>query len=221
MTLAPSVHHEVDDVIGSLADLGLTKEHLRHAAERWLATWASHTAYHPATVPGVAAWGEAVCALREALCPLGWESINEQNLPMVVDPTGKIAIVVNSGDHDTGRSFGNPRTSHPKGERTRMAVLENLGQANLFESLSDNANLQRSGHRQTWILLVFRDDVAMEVRSELSRPITMDDTDCIDGWTDRIILEKIRFGDDSPTARSSAELLAQTPVITVEIKKRA
>ena len=60
-----SVYIEADDVKARLAAMGLTHEPLAHAARRWYLSWISFTANHPPFGIGIAAWMEAVAALRE------------------------------------------------------------------------------------------------------------------------------------------------------------
>jgi hypothetical protein len=72
MTATLSVYIDADDVGARLASMGLTDEPLAHSARRWYLSWVSFTANHPPFAIGIAAWMEAVAALREGLLPLGW-----------------------------------------------------------------------------------------------------------------------------------------------------
>lgn len=93
---------EPDDVKARLASMGLTDEPLLHAARRWYLSWISFTANHPAFAIGIAAWMEAVAALREGLLPLGWVRSDERNYALVIHPDGSMAINIASGDAGTG-----------------------------------------------------------------------------------------------------------------------
>ena len=72
MAVTLPAYTEPEDVKTRLADMGLTEEPLVHAARRWYLSWVSFTTNHPPFAIGIAAWMEAVAALREGLLPLGW-----------------------------------------------------------------------------------------------------------------------------------------------------
>src|SRR5271154_4652282 len=161
MNLPLSVHSDEWDVNRRLSQLGLEQVLLTRSVQRGLAASASCTANHPPVFPGLAAWAETVCGLREELIPRGWERLNEANLPLVVNQSGSIAISVNTGDEQTGRKDGAPCTSSAKGPITKRAILENLGQGVLFhaDTLPATEVVNVSG-RATWILLMYRDKTA-------------------------------------------------------------
>jgi hypothetical protein len=200
-----------------LAQLGLQTEPLREAAARGLAAANACTPNHPRIMPGLAAWSETVCGLRENLASEGWERLDEGNLPWTVNATGSIAIAVATGDEETGKENGNPCTKSKKGPRVAEAV-----EANQLELFPQGIRLPASTPpgRETWLLLIHRDFGAGELRVELSRPVNMGEDNRVDGWSERIILNVIPFDRDldiesvGPTPPSG-------PDIDVEIKRRA
>lgn len=219
MTLPNTVRVEPWDVNKRLFELGIKEEHLLHAAERGFTAWASCTANHPLAIPGLLAWGETVCALRERLIPMGWERTDEQNWPLVVNSDGTIALSVATGNEDTGRKDGVPVTASAKGPRTISAIVANQN-LSLFPEMMPSAESLKATGRETWLLLVYRDTDAREMRCELSRPIGVDSEDRVDGWAERIILTPRPFDGVEDTLVDDGNG-PQSPEITVEIKRRA
>lgn len=218
--LAIKVYSESWDVNRRLAELGLEEVLLTRPVQRGLAAWASCTPNHPPISPGSWAWAETVCALREELAPSRWERSNEVNLPLTINPEKTVAICVNTGDEDTGLKVGAPCTGSAKGPKTRKAVLENLGQTVLFiDELPTPELLNKSG-RAMWILLMYRDKKAREVRCELSRPISINAQGYVDGWAERIILSPTPFDEDLISLTDDGNG-PQSPEIDLDIKKRA
>src|ERR1035437_1202978 len=218
MTLPASVYVESWDVNKRLADLGLEEPDLLQPAERGFSAWASCTSNHPPAIPGLWAWGETVCALGERLIPLGWERRNESNWPLVINKNGTIALSVATGNEDTGRKASDPLTASSKGPRTVNAIVANQRQLVFPEMLPPVESLNAPG-RATWLLLVYRDIDAREMRCELSRPISMDAEGRVDGWAKRIILKPRPF-DGIGDVLAGGDIGPQSPEITVEIKRR-
>jgi hypothetical protein len=200
-----------------LEQLGLSALPLLEATRRGLAAAAACTPNHPRIMPGLSAWSETVCGLREELAPEGWVRLDEGNLPWTVNAEGSIAIAVATGDEDTGREQGSPCTKSKKGPRVAEAV-----EANQLELFPTGVRLPATTPpgRTTWLLLIHRDARAGELRVELSRPVNMSEDNRVDGWSERIILDSTPFDRDldlkplSPNSPSG-------PDIEVEIKRRA
>lgn len=219
----PVIHSEPLQVADRLRLLGVEEEHLKTAVAAGFAAWASCTPHHPPAAPGLSAWFETVAVLRDQLAPEGFESFNDQNLPLTIHPETRVAIAVSSGDEATGRREANPSTKSDKGPRTIHAVAVNRDQLSLFD---DDAlpmpDIAEEKH-ETWVLLVYRDELARVVRSELSRPIGLASDNRVNDWAERIILDALPFDGDAdlfpvdttPPAGPSAT------DFTVEIKKRA
>jgi hypothetical protein len=99
------------------------------------------------------------------------------------------------------------------------AIVANQRQLVFPEMLPPVESLNAPG-RATWLLLVYRDVDAREMRCELSRPISMDSDGRVDGWAERIILNSRPF-DGIGGVFADGGNGPQSPEITVEIKRRA
>lgn len=219
------------DVEDKLRELGLTESLLLGAVAKGLFAWLDCTANHPPSFPGMAAWGETNCNLRESLLPQGWERLNDRNLPLTVKRDTGIAITASSGDECTGLEESIPRTRNPKGLTTKEAILSNRAQLGLFEDMDvvpiDVVNAVSEW--TTWLLLSYRDISARVVRSELSRPVNIGIDGRVDGWAERIILKSIPFDGDQVSLEHDGDEYSElgngseengTDAIQVEIKRR-
>lgn len=208
------------NVRSRLGELGLQEDDLLLPIQRGQAARLSCTQNHPPPFPGICAWSETVCALREQLIPLGWERSDEGNLPFTVNPGRTVAIAVATGDDATGRADRKPLTKSTKGPRTAGAVASNERQYLLFGDLAlCPEHLKQINDRMTWLLLIHSDMEDQEVRCELSRPVRMNEEGRVDDWAERVILAPFRFGADAVAV--SEETPPRTPEIVVEIRKRA
>ncbi len=214
------IYTEPADVNRRLAELDLEEGILLRAAERGWVAFASCTLNHPPAIPGIWAWGETICSLGEQLVPRGWDRINESMWPLVVNKGGTVALSAATGNENTGNKDEDPLTSSAKGPKTVNAIFANRRQLVDPRMLLGPIDPIDSPGRATWLLLVHRDIGARQMRSELSRPISMDSEGRVDGWAERIILtprqldgipETLLGGDDGPQGRE----------ITVEIRRRA
>ena len=222
MIPAKKVYSEPIETNSRLADLGLKEELLIEAVERGLAAWASCTVNYPIQFPGIYAWAETIAGLRERLLLIGWKRSNEGNLALTLNRMETLALTVATGDEFTGNPGPGiePCTKFSKGPRTRSVVLENEGQYKLFPDMRLTAEDYRSlNSRETWMLLIHRDQQAQEVRCELSRPINVNDEGKVDGWAERIILKIVPFGGDVLEVPDGE--IPQTPTIAVNINRRA
>src|SRR2546428_268164 len=112
------VRQERGDIRSRLAELGLEEEPLRDAIRRGQLAFLSCTPNHPPPFPGMSAWAETVCALREYVIPIGWRRSNDNNYALSIDPSGQIAIAVATGNDGTGRVDATPSTNARKGPST-------------------------------------------------------------------------------------------------------
>jgi hypothetical protein len=167
---------------------------VRTAVERSQSAWAACTPNYPRNFPGIAGWAAAVCGLGDELAPTGWRRVEDCGQPLIVK--GDIALTAASGDENTGRTAESQPldTKASKGPVTVEAINRNTYLFPLMQQDADEKVAQRVARAQnTWVLLMHRDEIAGEVRCELSRPITMDQDRHIDGWSERIILPPIDF----------------------------
>jgi|GEM_PF-275275 len=222
------------EVADRLAELGLSRDLLKEVLSVGLIGWLNCTQNHPLSFPGIYAWAETVRSLRENLLPLGWDRVNDRNLPLTANSVTKVAITASSGDEHTGIENMSPRTRNPKGSTTKELAEANALQLGLFSDMTDSPEelLAEAKNWDTWLLLAYRDLQARVLRCELSRPVNIGDDGRVDGWDERIILEEIPFGDDQfslgtnrdnsgRNSDGSVELDTQSEIIDVPVKRRA
>ena len=201
------------------------------AVKRGFLAWSNCTKNHPPAFPGIMAWGETNCGLRESLLPLGWERHNDRNLPLTVNRESGIALTTSSGDECTGIEKLVPRTRNPKGSTIKEATTSNRAQLGLFDEMNappEPADLEAIEEWATWLLLTYRDIATRSVRCELSRPIAIGIDGRVDGWAERIILSSIPFdgdavsltGDDA-SGDGSGSAGFGSDAIQVEVRRRA
>lgn len=212
------VRQQPGDVLDRLTELGLQERHLKEAVRRGQFAFLSCTPNHPLPFPGMSAWAETVCALRECLMPLGWQRSNENNYALSVDPAGQVAIAVATGNDGTGRADATPSTNARKGPSTSDAVAVNQLRFTFMEqpALLRPASATGDGVRATWILLIHR--ATSEVRCELSLPISIGEDGHIDAWRERILLSSIPLDGDLAEAVPMPPTL---PDIDVSVIRRA
>lgn len=213
MVAASLVRFEPDDVHARLAALGLHEEALLHAARRWHLAWSGFTPNHPPFGVGIAAWVEAVAALRESIMPDGWTRSDECNYALVVSPDGAMAINVATGDMGTGRPDANPSNKAPKGVSTADAISINQVQLELPLPVPELPPPGAEGPL-TWFLLLHR--TTEEIRCELSLPLEMSPDGRITRWQERIILSV------TPLDGEMVEIMApQGPDLDIAVKRKA
>ena len=209
-----SVYTEPDDVKARLAAMGLTDEPLIHAARRWYLSWISFTANHPSFGIGIAAWMEAVAALREGLLPTGWTRSDEKNYALVVHPDGSTAINVATGDAGTGIPTANVSNKAPKGISTADAISVNQVQLELDLPVPDMPHVRGDDGPLTWFLLLHRAET--EVRCELSLPSQLSADGRITRWQERIMLPSV------PLDGAEIEIMVpEGPDLDIDIKRKA
>ncbi|MDX8469793.1 hypothetical protein RFM41_24025 [Mesorhizobium sp. VK25A] len=212
-TPSPLVLSQPDQVIGRLQGLGLTEENLLHAARRWHVAWSGFTANHPPFGIGIAAWMEAVAALRETTMPLGWVRSDERNYALVISPDGAMAISVATGDAGTGRPDTSPSNKAPKGVSTADAISVNQIQLELDLPVPELPSSEDDGPL-TWFLLLHR--AHDEIRCELSLPLEMSPDGRISRWKERLILSSIPLDGDI------VEVVApEGPDLDIDVKRKA
>jgi hypothetical protein len=188
MTETPPIRFDPYDVGTRLAELGLTRDIFVKAAREGWNAYITCSPNHPPTFPGTAAWAETIRSIRDSLAATDWTRANPANLPLVLNADKTMAITVSSGDAETGRVGGFPKTRSAKGPQTAAAVKTN-GQAQ-FAFMEDPAPIAESlkvKGRSTWLFLMFRDIQKNELRYELSLPISMGDDGFVDEWAERIL----------------------------------
>lgn len=170
----------------------LTQELLLEANQRGYEARLDATPAHAPTAAGTLHWHAFVPALRLALKERDWIIKDHKNCPLIISPDRSVAIVVMTGNSETGKEFGNPTNQADKG-----AVLDEAVQKNVQYQLFENAALSKlkkgDGGTQLWVLLYHVDagvKEAHEIRTELSLPSNFNKKKIV-GWAERLILSSI------------------------------
>ncbi len=190
-----AVHQGLIEVTDKLATMRLTVKILSDAILAGEAARDMCTANDPKTAGGYDAWARATKSLREQLTTHDWKRSDEGGLPVVVSPSGDLAVTVATGDQNTGWTVdGNtglpvsPRTKYAKGATTIALVTRNRMQPDFWEPDQEQVKVS-DPTRKTWFLLRIRDGES--VRAELSLPAEIGDDGHVEEWLDRIILPPI------------------------------
>lgn len=191
---------EPEDVAARLLSLDavLTEALLLEANQRGFEARLDVTRAHAPTAAGTFHWHAFVASLRLALIEERWSMRDERNCPLVISPDRTMAIVVMTGNSDTGKTFGNPTNQADKGAVLDEAVQRNI-QYQLFEA-SALAKLQKGGGTQLWVLLYHVEagsNGAKEIRTELSLPSEFQ-RKRIANWSERIILRPMSTEPSTP-----------------------
>jgi len=191
MSIKRRVFRDPFDVQGRLDELGLMEEKFRAAVEVGHAARNSCTPHDPRAMAGFLAWGKGLRSLRDGMAtvPPLWVSAVVDQIDVVINHKTGVAITVASGDKWTGTA-NDPTTKYPRGGAIVSATLTNARQLSLFIVPPPPPKIELS-IRQLWLLLVYED--TDEVRAELSLPDTIDESNRVILWTDRIILNPVKF----------------------------
>ncbi|WKW11808.1 hypothetical protein Strain138_001074 [Pseudogemmatithrix spongiicola] len=190
---------------------------LNAVASGWL-QWANRSEFDAPSFPGSLLWGHTVRAERTQLSERRWTCDSTDNFPTCITPDGKMAIVVETGDEETGKVVPGrrPRTKSQKGPRTMQMVRDNsqLLQGDLFSAFAMRPRLVGEGPL-LWVHLIHQHGGF--VYHEISLPTVADSDSRITGWKCRIILPTYRSG----SALSKLTAPTPAPDIQVQVKRRA
>jgi hypothetical protein len=190
---------EVDARLLSL-DPTLVQDVLLEANQRGYEARLDATPLHAPTAAGTLHWHAFVPALRGALSEQGWSIKDQKNCPLVISPDQSIALVVMTGNIETGKPYGNPTNQADKGAVLDEAVQRNV-QYQLFESAAISKLKKGEGGTQLWVLLYHVENGTKgvkEIRTELSLPSEFRNKKIV-GWAERIILRPISTEPTTPT----------------------
>jgi hypothetical protein len=134
---------------------------------------------------------ETLRALRDEMAPL-WRPVSSDNVEKTVSPDKLVAIVVWSGNRDTGLAHRHPSSKRPRGGATLKEVDDNL-QCGLFPN--DDRGEAGGETSATWVLLYYVDERKEEIRVELSMPLRYDHDGVVRRWGPRLILNAIPLSD--------------------------
>lgn len=152
--------------------LGIDPTIFRDAMQSGISLFKSATEFHPVTTGGSRAWEEVVGIIRFRVVDKydGWRAAQQNGMPVLINSSKAITIVITSGDENTGIvSADEPRTKNAKGQVTESFVGKNLDLFSI-EKDSNLVELSSIDSHQTWVLLYTIDKEKSEVRFELSLP---------------------------------------------------
>jgi hypothetical protein len=184
------IYKDPIEVRKKLRDLTVPLELLIEAAQQgFVERLNAIPPFDPITAAGTDAWRYPVRAVRGGLAGVGWRLDDPRNLPLVISDERRINITVSSGDQFTGiDGHRHPRSKNPKGVLIEEAISRNTRQIDLFpERLPQTVRkFEQTLTYPTWVYLLYITDE--EIRAELSLPSSMDESDYVDGWAERIIV---------------------------------
>jgi hypothetical protein len=173
-------------------DSALREEVLLEANQRGYEARLEATPAHAPTAAGTFHWHAFVAAMRLTLRAQGWTFRDERNCPLVISPDKSMAIVVMTGNIETGKPYGNPTNQADKGAVLDEAVQRNV-QYQLFEAAAMSQLERKKSGTQLWVLLYHVESGASgvkEIRTELSLPSDFQRKKIV-SWAERIILQPI------------------------------
>ena len=140
---------------------------------------------HPVSYRGYRMFGETVEMLRKQLRPAGWDKDDLENIPLVVhraDPVVMIAVAPGDGSTGSLNQKSGPMLRYPKGPFSTKFYNGDLD--DLWSRAEGNPY-------EVWLLV--HHIYGLSVRSELSKPIHLDDAGQVTGWHERIVLPELGF----------------------------
>ena len=201
---------EVDVRLHSLSP-ALLQELLLEANQRGYEARLEATLAHAPTAAGTYHWHAFVAALRLALRIQDWSIKDHKNCPLIISPDKSLAIVVMTGNIETGKEFGNPSNQADKGAVLDEAVQRNV-QYQLFENRALSKLKKGEGGTQLWVLLYHVENGSKgvkEIRTELSLPSDFQRKKIV-GWAERIILRPI-------STEPTTSVIAPLPVAPFDV----
>ena len=192
-------------------DPGLDQEMLLEANQRGYEARLDATRAHAPTAAGTFHWHAFVPALRGGLVQKGWAIRDERNCPLVISPDKSMAIVVMTGNIDTGKPHGDPTNQADKGAVLDEAVQRNV-QYQLFETQAISKLQKGEGGTQLWVLLYHVEGGSngmKEIRTELSLPSDFRRKKIV-GWAERIILRPL-------SSEPATPIVAPLPVTPFDV----
>lgn len=190
-----AVYAEIEEVETQLEAMGLSLTGLTRVVSAAVGGFNSTTRFHASASGGTYLYHEATAALRRLVMPLGgWDYDEEDWQPRTYSDERGIAIVVQSGDENTGikEPEAEPRARHPKGSATARKVVTNSEQLALFPVLLVARLEQASGEMLTWVLMICVESGVARAELSLPRQMGSDGRPC--GWVHRIVLPELPIG---------------------------
>ena len=194
---------EEHDINAQLDDLGVKLDALTRAVAAAAGGYNQTTRFHPSSGPGTYLYQEATAGIRRELDGHeDWSFDEDDHQPRTFSLDHQVAIVVQSGDENTGIDGElQPKTRNPKGRATAAKVESNFRQLSLFDPLSASIVAPQNGDLLTWILLIAVVDGVVQSELSLPREWSSDGRPC--GWLVRVLLPEQDLGGVAPIELTS------------------
>jgi hypothetical protein len=192
-----------DAVFRRLKELGLPPEAVRESVREGYQRGDFVTDSHPVNYQGMVVWGEITGAFRGRMMVEGWAKNDEDCVPRIVSPDGRVVVVPVRGNSNTGVRNAHEQlsTRRPRGRagvrivrvNTQYALqLEEQGRERDFVPALDG----------TWFLLYNREEDI--VRMEVSYAKAISASGALLEWVERLILPDLDLL-DFPTDRQGRD----------------
>lgn len=171
MAFQPQPEPQPDPAVAAaLRAMRLESNDLRNAARDANAEALECTANDVAAMAGFLKWARPLRRLGDVYVPKGFIRERPKNFEMLVSPDRSFALTIAPGDRNTGtREMASTRIE--RGPLTGQAVTGNRFQLGFEEDTLAAAIEFEPTQTALWLLLVYYDDFAEEIRTELSLPV--------------------------------------------------
>ena len=187
-----------------LAIWGLSTSLIHDALREGFARSRGRSALAPSPTPAMDVYGDGFETLAQMLVPLGWKNTPVKNQPRITHPDSLVTLSITSA-HNVGKQKSMPITN-PKGSATRNALARNE-EGTLFNLVTD---IQRFSTPPLYFIVYER--VEDNLNIEISQPCNMDSSNCIDNWTDRIILPTLTLNTNPFEHTPQTDQIFEVPV---------
>lgn len=211
---------EPEGVLRRLTELGVPLEFLREAVRRGARSGDLVYASHPRFYQGVVVYAETNCGLRDQFATLAWTFNDDDNIPRVVSPDGRVVLTAVSGNERTGLRHGEHAQTRRPRRSAGLRIVRRNAQLEIEEMLPEDQRGRSDGVvvnvGATWFLLYYRDGDT--VRSELSFAHGVSPTGNLLEWSERLPLPDIDLLDGPPPASRRGP---DSPDVDVPVERRA
>lgn len=196
------------EVSNRLDQFGVSKDDLLQVVQAAVGARGNATPLHPKFTPGMFAYIEGTYRLRSQLASKGWvPCVSHDNIESVFNKDANIKIIYQNADL-AGHPVVDPISTSKKGVGSAREIA--MRQGELFPELFTELPAEMSA--EVWYLFVQAD--GLDVRAELSRPISVNDGR-FQGFHERIVL--IQKGEwDTPDLSDDG----QQPEIEVNVSRK-
>lgn len=200
MRSAVQLQHPDESDQRKLLRLGLTIDIGTAIGFRVMETLDAVSPYATRNMPGNERWNTPLVVLGEHLVPAAWTRTVRDQIEMVVNPTGSIAIAVTSASSGVGKKGTRVVTKYRRGAASHRHVLLNALNFGLFTAdqmrptrVAEDA---RKSKLSVWYLMHEYADGELALELVLATRLDADGRTVEDA--DRIFLGRFGYGEDMP-----------------------